>query len=111
MSPDQRRRFVGGRRAHNHRRRIERDYRRCRLAEVLKTVDEFSYGARKRLASELGISRWTLRKDLIALGVITRTERRERTERDAVQREAFANRLHESLRRGREIQEAQEQAK
>ena len=78
MSEDQNRRFVGGRTAYHHRRRVERDQRRARLARMLPDLDISQRGWRKEAAEALGVSRWTVRADLVALAAIARETRTER---------------------------------
>lgn len=93
MTPEQRARFWCGRDRYQHRRRVERDLRRSRLAEILRHADLSQRGWMKEAAETLGVSRWTLRADLVALAGIAADARRERTrEREALQ-EAFQHRL------------------
>jgi hypothetical protein len=60
-------RRAGGRRAHNARRRFQRDFRRTRVAELLKRYGPWTAGVRVRIARELGVHKSTITRDAQAL--------------------------------------------
>lgn len=100
MSDEQKLHFIGGRSAYHQRLRVERDHRRAQLANILHGTDVSQRGWKKAAAIELGVSRWTLRADLIALAAIAADVRRERAQERVDLQDAFQHRLDSCMRGG-----------
>jgi hypothetical protein len=60
-------RRASGRRSYHRIRRFQRDYRRKQVCELICRYGVSSWGARARIARELGVSRATVTRDVQAI--------------------------------------------
>lgn len=97
MTPEQVRRFVGGRNARAARRRCLAELRRVQVARRLKSVNVGVRGWKAELARELGIHRETLANDLREIAKAANEARQAKAKERRALASEYARKLEASL--------------